>query len=173
MEITVQVHEVALGNFHTSVRIVPQNQDLYANDPRFQNTFVGEDGNTYRYATLGAGPEGGDLVSNPNRAKDLDQDIKIEFLEVDLNGTNEDEVIEKLFETDANYQDNLDYDLFPANEGERNILIADDGHNSNSYVSGLLESTNLDAPIPNHNVPGYDKPVPAENFEHETNVDEE
>lgn len=60
LDVLRQAHPVALGLDHNKITIIPDNQARYANDPRFNN--VTADGR--RYATLGAGPEDGNLVSN-------------------------------------------------------------------------------------------------------------
>jgi RHS repeat-associated protein len=158
--IEVLYHEVALGNDHASIRFTPDDQDAYASNPDFQNT----DENGNRYSVLSAGPEGGDLVSDVNRESDLGpQEGGAEITLPD--GVSEDEAFATLSQLDSNYGDNLDYDLFPANEGERKWWRADDGHNSNSYVSGVLGAAGINAPnLPGANTPGYNKPVPAVNF---------
>jgi len=148
-EIDVGSHLVAFGSYHTSIRIIPENQELYKDNPNFSNTL--EDGRVY--ATLGAGPEGGDLTGGINRASDVDQTNKVNFTSVDIGTLNEDSVISSLFDSSSNYQNQLDYDLFPRNDGQRRWWVADDGYNSNSYTSGLLNSAGL-------YVPGVDYKTP-------------
>ena len=112
--IEVLYHEVALGNDHASIRFTPDDQDAYASNPDFQNT----DENGNRYSVLSAGPEGGNLVSDVNRESDLGpQEGGAEITLPD--GVSEDAAFATLSQLDSNYGDNLDYDLFPANEGER------------------------------------------------------
>jgi RHS repeat-associated protein len=156
----VLYHEVALGNDHASIRFTPDNQEAYADNPSFQNT----DENGNRYSVLSAGPEGGNLVSNVNRESDLGPQAG--GAEIALpDGVSEDAAFATLSNLDRNYDDNLDYDLFPANDGERSIFVADDGYNSNSYVSGVLGAADIEAPnLSGANTPGYDKPVPVANF---------
>ena len=70
-----------------------------------------------------------------------------------------------MFNFTENYKNNLDYDVFPAaTEQEQVWYLADDGYNSNSFVSGLLKVLNLEVPYLSKKTPGYDKPVPAKNF---------
>ncbi len=163
-QIAVQVHYVALGFNHSSILIVPENQEKYKNDKRFKT----DKGSGLVYATIGAGPKKfNTLVSGINRELDRDLNIKKETAVIckpDMNGKTEDQIIDVLFEKNANYNDNLDYDFFPAKEGERSWYIADDGHNSNSFVSGLLEAIGIKKPELKSNTPGYDIPVPKKNF---------
>lgn len=160
LTIFLKAHEVALGLYHTSIVIVPDNQEAYQEDDRFMTTDEGG-----RFATLGAGPENrGRLVSNANRPADADLDTAAELLEIDLGGRNEDEVIAELFAADAAYPDNLDYDLLPKSPAARLFWVPDDGYNSNSYAHGLLNSIHLVAPQPSEKVPGFDKPVPPQYF---------
>ena len=159
-EVKLQWHPVVGSANHTLVRITPENQAAYSNDARFNN--VDESGR--RYATLGAGPEGGRLVSNVNRESDAAPHTGGIKIDTPASFQSEDQFISALFEADSNYGDNLDYDLFPAAEGKGSYFVADDGYNSNSYVSGLLGATGADAPQPPVTTPGYDKPVPEKEF---------
>jgi RHS repeat-associated protein len=167
-DIYVQVHEVCCGFYHASIRIEPNNQVSVNGDTRFlaRNWNTGR-----RLATLGAGPEGGRLVSNVNRPTDIDNSTKTEEVKLDLKGRNEDAVISALFQADSAYGDDLTYQLFPVQDGgfteaagNRNGVGTDAGFNSNSYVSGLLEAVGLDVPVLRSTVPGFDKPVPKVEF---------
>ncbi len=159
-EIQVGAHEVAMGSYHTTLIIIPDNQQAYINNSHFTNRL--SDGRLYM--TLGAGPESGMLVNGINRERDLDISIKMDRQVVDINSQSEDVVISSLISGHNSYKNKLDYDLFPAQEGKGVWYIADDSYNSNSYTSGLLNSTGLNAPAINVNVPGYTKPVPADYF---------
>jgi len=158
----VLYHEVVplTGKYHTSIRFTPDNQKAYANNPNFKNI----DKNGKRYSVLSAGPERNKLVSDVNRESDLgpqEGGSKISL----PNGVGEDAAFSTLSNLDSNYSDNLDYDLFPANDGARSIFIPDDGYNSNSYVSGLLDAAGIQIPkLPGVDTSGYDKPVPADEF---------
>ena len=68
----------------------------------------------------------------------------------------ENKLIDKAFELDSNYADNLDYDFFPSS--------ALDGYNSNSYISGLLRALGFNVEQPPNTV-GFQKPVPSDSFE--------
>ena len=131
LDVLHQAHPVALGQDHSKITIIPVNQERYANDPRFNN--VTPDGR--RYATLGAGPENGRLVSNVNRERDINLDHNVYSRTCPLPNDidNEDAFIDRLFELDGRYQDNIDYEWFPTRFS--------DGHNSNSYVNGLLRAS--------------------------------
>jgi len=161
LEVRAQWHRVAGNNFHTFITIIPDNQARYANDPRFRNV----NANGRRYSTLGAGPERGLLVSNINREKDRVPHTGGHVVARASDCANEDVYIDRLFAYDANYGDNLDYDLFPANPGNRRVLVADDGFNSNSYAAGLLGATGGTVARPTVNVPGWDRPVPVVTFQ--------
>lgn len=146
------------GNYHLSIKITPENQENYKDNERFKDN-IDAAGN--HYATLGAGPMDGKLVSNLNRDTDIDRP-KVETITLDLKGRDEDAVITDLFEAYLNYQDDAGYALFPKKEDEGS------GHNSNSYVSGLLKAIRLDPPDVKSNTPGYDKPLPDINFYHDS-----
>ena len=166
-EIVLQVHKVFGNNFHASIRIEPENQARYSGNRDFLRRKAGT---RRRFATIGAGPArpgptGDILVSDVNRATDVDLSNKVEEVVLDLGGRSEDMIIDQLFAADSNYQDSLEYDLFPAQEGEQNIFVADDGFNSNSYAAGLLLAVGIDLPGLQSNVPGFDKPVPDSEFQ--------
>lgn len=154
-EVRIQWHEVlSSGSFHSLLRLKPDNQSgldpgLYAN--------IDRDGK--RYATIGAGPEGflmETLVSNVNRKRDVE--IHAGGLDVDIPSFYKSEraFIDTLLELDQHYNDDLDYDFWPDN--------SEPGNNSNSYISGLLDAAGAEAPVPDVNLPGYDKPVVREVF---------
>jgi hypothetical protein len=135
--------------------MVPRNQDRYSRDPNFQNKLP--DGR--RFATLGAGPEDGRLVGNPNRPTDVD-DSKNNYrreLAIPENRT-EDQMIAALFAADAGYNDKLDYDVLPA---------ISDGYNSNSYARGMLDRAGFKAIPKLGYVPGYNKPIPSSSINKE------
>jgi hypothetical protein len=104
-------------------------------------------------------------VSDVNRPTDVDLSTKIETVKVDLGGRDENQVITALLKADSAYGDDLDYDAFANPSRDRSAFVADDGHNSNSYVAGALKAVGLEAPALKSNVPGYDKPVPEDQFE--------
>lgn len=144
---------------HSKITIIPENQAVYSVHPDFQNKLP--DGR--RYATLGAGPEGGlgpffsDLVSGSNRDTDRNRDHNVFSTPVTLpQGITEDQYIQYLFETDANYQDNTTYELFPNRRSN--------DYNSNSYASGLLNATGGTVSQHPQDAPGYWKPIPAQIF---------
>ena len=147
---------------HTAIRFTPEpeDQDRVKDMPQFQN--FDTEGN--RYIVISAGPDPSELVSSPNRDSDLGpQEGSVPFSVP--NGKTELQYFNDLARADANYNDDLDYDLFPAQDGQGSIFVADDGYNSNSYVSGILEATGVEAPqIDGVNLPGYDKPVPSRCF---------
>jgi RHS repeat-associated protein len=152
-----------LGNWvHTFLRITPSDQERYANDPRFANI----DSQGRRFLTIGAGPDSGNLVSDLNRELDIRPHDASVLVPVGGRYTTEEALIEALLSLDSHYQDNLEYDLFPRNQGDGRLLILDAGYNSNSYISGLLEAAGLSRPQITGVLPatGWDKPLPAQYF---------
>ena len=190
--VQVWVQEVAAGNYHTSTKITPENQEKYASDVRFQN--IDENGN--RYATLGGGPDNfemqnvfqdglGNLIGGVNRNRDIDLGIKVYISENLVPQSVEDKYIQQLFRSNENYNNNLKYNLFP-------VKGSSVGYNSNSYTAGLLNSVGITPPmlpnqtinyqysdweynnigsvnlqyiLPKYTAPGYNKPVPIQYFE--------
>ena len=161
LEIEYANHPVALGLNHSKIIITPNNQALYANDPRFQN--IGPDGK--RFATLGAGPNGsGRLESGINRPKDVNEASTYrKKLDLPCQYKNEDDAIEKLMSISNNYNNNkLFYTLLP-----HRVFDMPTGYNSNSFISGLGGAAGFDMPIPANTgaiTPGYQNPVPASRF---------
>lgn len=171
--VLLAIHEVAGGYYHAKIVIIPNDQDTFRGDDRFETT---EEGRVF--ATLGAGPENGsifrplgDLVSNPNRPNDVSEPFSIVADITPGQGDTENAMINRMFATDSNYNDGLDYDLFPSTDP--NAGSANDGYNSNSYVYGLLGAMGAEN-IPQSNqdtmpTPGADKPVPERCFTRNNN----
>ncbi|MEX2962184.1 RHS repeat-associated core domain-containing protein [Microbulbifer sp. TYP-18] len=153
LEVLLQTHPVAFGLDHAKVTIIPNNQAVWANDSRFSNSLP--DGR--RYLTLGAGPEGGDLVSNINRSRDvnLGYNQTSALCPIPDQYASEDELIQALLNADQNYQDNLDYEYFPQS--------FTDGYNSNSYANGLLRAVGITMPTPPSS-PDFNKLLPENSF---------
>ena len=110
-----------------------------------------------KYATLGAGPIDGKLRSGINRKKDIMINIKKELI---ATGVSDSDVIDDLFLSEKNFRNDtsVDYEWFP--------LGFTNGYNSNSFTSGLLNSTRVILPNkPTYSVPGWDKPLPNRYFE--------
>ena len=141
--IKVQWHKFASG-FHTSIKITPDDQKRWANDPRFRSGSV----------TLGAAGmvclgQGVCLVSNLNRPTDVaPQASQV----VNIGDRDENQVIEQLLRADAKYGDNLQYNLLPSSTGQ--------GYNSNSYTAGILLQAGIQPPQLPVWVPGFDRPIP-------------
>ena len=148
--IEVRWHKFA-GKNHASIRISPDDQKRWANDPRFKR---GKDGRVS--VTLSAAPkaclsQGVCLVSDLNRSSDTgSQDGG--RAQVDLKGQDENTAIERLLRADAAYGDNLGYDPLPK--------LGEGRFNSNSYVSGTLRNGGVQPPPIPADVPGYDIPIP-------------
>ena len=162
--VQLQWHEAPFtnGTYHTLIKIVPDDQKRWAKDDRFLNR--GKN-NSKMYLTLGAGPRWGKLVSDINRDSDSAQHTeKFTTIPVPKKYKNENEFIEALLLNDSKYKDNLDYDLFPKKEADQKWYIADDGYNSNSYISGLLSSVGVKGIAPPVNAPGFLRPILQNHF---------
>lgn len=161
--VELQWHKVSGDNSHTLLRITPSDQSHFKTNKNFHLV----DGNKNLYLTIGAGPEWGKLVSDLNRKSDAEPHTgKYRQVARPNKYRTESDFIDQLLANDANYGDHLDYDLFPATVGNERWWVADDGYNSNSYVSGLLLATDVrPLPQPTVTVPGYQKPVPKEYFQ--------
>jgi uncharacterized protein RhaS with RHS repeats len=145
---------------HTAIRFTPDDQSKIKNNHQFNN--IDKDGN--RYVVISAGPEYNNLVSRPNRSSDLGPQEGSKEFPVPK-GKSEFQFFNSVARAVNAYNDDLDYDLFPAKEGEGRTFVPDDGYNSNSFVSGILGATGAKAPeINSVELPGYDKPVPSECF---------
>lgn len=153
-EVRLETHEVFFGFNHSKVTIIPDNQAKWKKDERFKNNKTA-DGRYY--ATLGAGPEHGNLVSDTIRKKDVNRVENTYSAVVNLPpDMKEDDFITLLFNTDRKYKDRLDYDIFPSK--------VFDGYNSNGYASGLIKATTGTMPPQPPDTPGFNKPVPESSF---------
>jgi hypothetical protein len=167
-EIYYQVHPVTLGQSHTSIRIEPADQQRYANDSDFQQ--FRNPATNRSFMTLGAGSEGGKLVSNVNRTRDVDLSIKTTVVKLDLKGRDENKVISALRSADAKYKDKFTYAAFPTpairmQAFGRTVTLNGATYNSNSYTSGLLQAVGLTPPKVPESTPGKDQPVPKKEFQ--------
>lgn len=70
-------------------------------------------------------------------------------------GVSVDEYFNRLKIAVGNYNNRLDYDLFPS---------ISDGYNSNSYLSGLLNATGGQSSVDMSDFVGGGKPLPKQNF---------
>ncbi|MEZ5406304.1 MAG: hypothetical protein R3F23_09150 [Verrucomicrobiia bacterium] len=157
--IELQTHEVKFGYYHTSIRITPKSEE-YKDDPRFKQ--VDEAGR--HYTTLGAGPTYNTLVHHVDRPNDIGPHPNRIPLGL-KNCKHELMLIEHVLDKDSKFKDVLDYDLFPAEKYHGVWYWADDGYNSNSFISGLIDAANLEKPDIDLKVhPGWNKPVPIEYF---------
>jgi hypothetical protein len=155
--VRLQWHSVVPGQYHTLLRITPTNQEAYAQDPRFRNI----DDQGRRYATIGAGPVWGSLVSDPNRENDLEPHepgIPIS----PPGGMSEDAFINMMLKADREYPDDLNYDFLP--HPAVPYRGVGPSYNSNSYIAGLLRAVGAGAPELPVTTPGYNLPVPPRSF---------
>ncbi|MBX7157538.1 MAG: hypothetical protein K1X66_04040 [Verrucomicrobiae bacterium] len=157
--IELQTHPVALGYYHTSIRLTPKGEK-YKDDPRFKQ--VDELGR--HYTTVGAGPVYNRLVADADRPKDIGP----HHLRIPMgvkNCKNTSIMIETILAKYNNFRNDLDYDLFPAKEYNQAWYWADDSHNSNSFISGLIDASYLEKPYINTELhPGWERPVPNHYF---------
>jgi hypothetical protein len=155
--VRLQWHAVVPGQYHTLLRITPTNQEAYGQDPRFRN--IDEHGR--RYATIGAGPVRGSLVSDTNRDKDIgphEAGIPIP----PISGMSEDAFINLMLKADRDYSDDLNYGVLPhPGIAYRGIPPS---YNSNSYIAGLLRAVGIGAPRLPVSTPGYNRSIPPRHF---------
>lgn len=158
--------------YHTLVRLTPEDEAAYRRDPRFQN--FDEFGR--RYATLGAGPMPvsgalaglADLASFANQERDVaphPAGIPVE----PLPGMSADDYIDLLLRADREYTDDLPYAIWPWPEevvdgGRFGPVHIRPAYNSNGYVSGLLKASGVTPPALPVTAPGYRYPVPPAAF---------
>lgn len=169
--VELQWHDVIGPTYHTLLRITPTNQELYAQDPRFQNF----DEQKRRYATLGAGPDpmsvygmflGGKLKSDYNRELDIaphERGIPLQ----PPGGMSEDAFINRLFKIDREYPDDLDYSVSthgPYMGHGRAPIQVPGAYDSNSYVSGLLQAAGVAPPELPVWAPGYETRLSPRHF---------
>lgn len=163
LEINYANHLVAGGNYHSKIVIIPDNQQKYANDPRFQNF----DSLGRRYATLGAGPEHGKLVAGVNRERDVSKPCGNRIrLNLPNQFANEDEAIRELLRMIENYNVHpLPYTLFPSSASKEFNALVGGEYNSNSFISGLGNAAGFKMPMhTGAKTPGYSNPVPTPYF---------
>ncbi len=153
LEVALQDHLVRDRKYHSLLRITPENQRRWSSDPRFPN----RDEQRRAYCTIGAGPNYQlFLVSNLNRNSDVGPHPNSIPLSIPSRYANEDTLIERLLQYDANYCDQLTYEPFP----KQGIGT----YNSNSYISGLLDAVHVEKPSRPREVPGWQVPVPPAYF---------
>lgn len=106
--------------------------------------------------TFSAGPVGGKLVSGINRASDISGNVTM-GISVSISGLPPLPYFEHISSKYDNYDNGLNYDLFPQQ--------GTDGYNSNSYVHGLVNAADGVSTINLNNFVGGDKPVPTSEFD--------
>lgn len=174
LDVFLQTHPVIphTNLNHAKLTIVPQNQKLWASDPRFSNTLPNGD----VYLTLGAGPSlglfQGTLINGYNRPQDikLGHNVSSQSIFGSFCPTSgyEDDVIRNLLDTHSRFSNNLDYNFFPTrhpmNLDFNSFTNHTNSYNSNSYISGLLNAAGIRVASP-QNVPGFNRPVPSKYFQ--------
>lgn len=147
------VHQVALGQYHTSVVIMVDSSSEFWNDESFSNSAYG---GKIKFATLGAGSVDGNLVSGVNRKpNDINLSIKKEMINLNISDS---ATIKNLFALEKYYRENntnVPYVLLP---------VKSTSHNSNSFAHGLLNAAGISSTKPSHSVPGWNQPVPNWRF---------
>jgi len=172
-EVFLQTHDVLIGSIdtnanHLSLLIIPEDQERYADDNRFGRV-------NGRVALTIGGNWGMHLTANFNRKSDIathsDQNMSrmnkpnqypttASWVTALYNST-------KLYKHNTETENhNIDYDLYPEIGSSS---IQNNGHNSNSFIRGLLYSTetptsNLIDAFADETHPGWNKPVPLDFF---------
>lgn len=152
------VHEVAVGNYHSSALVFIAPESTFYDDENID--FQNYDGGHVKYASLGAGSTKGKLTSGVNREKDINLGIKVQMISM---GVNDVDTINSLFENEKHYgtnYKNVNYALFP----DANRFADPHGYNSNSFAHGLLISAGITPITPSYKVPGWIKPLPKSYF---------
>lgn len=166
--IVLAIHEVTVGpyrssDYHMKVVIIPDDQETFMGDSRFQ---MSSDG--VLFSTIGAGPDSkrsvfGPLVSGINRPTDVQKTLSGESYEIGNitpgAGDSENALINRMFSLSESHDNNrFDYSLNPSADGN--------DYNSNSFATGLInalggDSSNVNSIYP---TPGSDKPLPNSAF---------
>jgi len=129
-EIVLAIHDAGLGYYHAKIIIVPDDQDTFRDDRRFQTTKNGK-----KFLVIGGGPDTsvsvfGPLIGGLNRPKDVSKTLSGESLEVGRidpgNGDTENNLINRMIGVAKSYADNKPYSLSPSANG--------DDYNSNSLL---------------------------------------
>jgi hypothetical protein len=169
-------HAVQGVGGHVSLRLIPNDQERWRNDPKWGSWFTNYDSGTRRYfATIGAGPAsdndsttdcGGSVHLASNLNRDADVNLAAAVLEkLHYIPREENSLIQSILERgEANYHDNeLPYCFLPTLQPF---------YNSNSFVAGLLKASSITAPdfptkwsFPLRWYAGWTKPVPSDKFD--------
>jgi hypothetical protein len=166
-EIRHSSHRLGVGFVHSKVVVVPDNQDKWKNHERFKDNKL-PDGR--HFATFGAEGIDGKVVSDVNRTRDVkftenganSFDAILEHPEVNSGAITEDQLIERMFEQEKNFQDGvLDYDVAPS-------ALPGEGYNSNSWARGFLLAAGFRYTGYVGSAPGYFHPIPAQYFRRAT-----
>lgn len=170
-EIRLQSHYVFRvgGPEHASLKIIPNDQAHYRNNPLFQQ---GKEGKVFM--TLGAGPEinsplnWGHVTAAPNRDRDVNASkTSSVVLSLPSDMKSENQMIDNLIKSGENFDNHkTDYGTIFGLQGD---------FNSNSYLHGLLnangytEKEGVPSSMPNN--PKWDKAVPNDAFQPGPKVD--
>lgn len=163
-EVTIPTDEmVATGDFHLKIVIVPEDQDEFRKDKRFQ---INKDGIVF--TTIGAGPDSsanvfGPLVGGFKRGTDVGKLLSGDSFFVARitpgDGDSENDLINRMIATAGSFDSTkYNYSLRPSSRGS--------DYNSNSFIGGLVNRLGGDSSKlePGRPTPGLDKPLPADAF---------
>ena len=125
----------ALDSYHLNIRIYPEGDDAKKLQEEYPHLWYEKEESGREYFTLGAAMnlKNGKLESTLNRKDDLNSTGIVHFFSAtDYKCDDEYSFIKALIDADAQYANNAPYSFpfFPWPE---------DGYNSNSYVTGLLQ----------------------------------
>ncbi len=150
-KVELQHHTVFIPPIdHSLLRITPENQARWRH-------LAGDKG----FFTIGAGPEGplsnNILVAGIDRVRDVTVSKNGSYTVPLPSGySNEDDFISALLARTKSYNNDVSYDFFP------NVSA---GYNSNSFISGLLGTFGFNFGSSYMLLPGFSKPLPAQNFD--------
>ena len=134
---------------HAAIVLMPDNPQDFRNNPLFNNDFI---------ATIGGQPNGGGFDMNPfgtlqtsfNNPGDQPQNLTDLTLVPTPPGMTDTQFINNLLNAANSYGNDEQYGPFPVGPY----------YNSNSYVSGIIDSVSGTSPALPNAGPGYNHPVP-------------
>ncbi|MBT4474045.1 hypothetical protein HOC51_01575 [Candidatus Peribacteria bacterium] len=170
--VMLQSHNVEFAKMdskfdHLSLLIIPQNQEHYMN-----NTMFGHSNGQIAFSI--GGNWGSSLTAAFNRSSDMKDHHQNRMIQLEMPDKylSTAEWVTDLYNSTINFQEEsaarkIDYDLFASNNPD--MLGRYNGHNSNSFITGLLIATSTSIPpienlLEGQRHSGWDRPVPLEYY---------
>jgi hypothetical protein len=165
-EIRHSSHPLTAGFLHAKVVVIPDNQEKWKSHEKFKNNKLPDGRHFATFGAEGVGRPNPKVVSDMNRTRDVSYtaeganiyDATLEHPEVASGAITEDQLIDRMFEQERNFQDGvLDYDIAPP-------ALPGEGYNSNSWSRGFLLAAGYRYTGYVGSAPGYFQPIPAQYF---------